>query len=154
MPSFYVPITTSRKKKALSTTSRKDRAFPLLIYTFLNTSMVINTCVLCHLLSDLHITVTKTPHYMSPMVPHTHNYYTNPAFRQSYTTLLVFLYIRLFITPSKLNTYHNSHPFLGQHKFTTPCGANLRNPGLHGYTVSGMQGPMLQKVRPYSYRND
>ena len=73
---------------------------------------------------------------MSPIVRRTHHCYTNGAFCPSYTTFLVLLYIRIFGTPtklqSKINTYHNLYPSSGLHTFTAPCESNLLNTWSHG----------------------
>ena len=125
------------------------RMFPLLIYTLPNSSMVTKKCDIYHLFSGLQITTTQTVpsqihlwfkmRYLSPIFWLTHYYYKNPAFRPSYTIFLVSLYICLFRTPPKLNTYHNSHLSSGKHIFAAPYGYSMINSWLHIFTASEMK---------------
>ena len=82
---------------------------------------------------------------------HSRHYYTNPIFRSSYTTFLLLIYIRLFNTPSKLKTYHNSKPSSGKNTSTAPCEANPRNSCLDGSTASRLKWSSLQDVLPSSH---
>ena len=145
-----------------STTTRKDRASPLMIYTLLNTYIL---TIPPHYLSPVfwrtnhyytnpafpNISLVKTlPSYLSPILWCTQNWYKKSSFCPLYTTYLVLLCICLFVTPSKINTYHNLHPSSGKHIFTAPCGTNMKNTWLHGSTAQRMQIPQTQDVLPYS----
>ena len=92
----------------------------------------------CFLLLEFHTYSTQTlpsqikntTRYLSTIVQRKHPYGIKTAFRPLYTTYLVFLYISLLITQSKLITCYNSHSSSGEHIFAAPCprGTNLKNP--------------------------